>query len=93
LDRIVVGPDAQVEGQVVRSDNAPRANARLVFVNAGNTADRHPVTANSAGRFYVTLAAGGWLVYLENPDGTQGYHSRIEVAAQPQAARITLVSR
>jgi hypothetical protein len=93
LERIVVGPDAQVEGQVVRSDNAPRANARLVFVNVGNQADRYAVTANSAGRFHVTLSVGRWNVYMENPDGSQAFHSRIDVADQPQGARITLVSR
>lgn len=89
LDRIVVGPDATVEGQVVRSDNAPRPNARLLFVSAQHGADRQAVTANTAGRFSVNLASGGWLVYVQNPDGTTSYHSRIEIAdAQP--ARLTI---
>jgi len=91
LDRIVVGPDAGVEGQVVRSDKTPRANARVQFVSADHLAPSQTVTANSAGRFQVTLASGGWLVYLDAPDGTQIFHSRIEVTAnQP---RITLVNR
>ncbi len=91
LDRIVVGPDAGVEGQIVRSDNTPRPNAKVMFVSADHLAPSRTVTANSAGRFQVTLASGGWLVYLDAPDGTQIYHSRIEVT--PNQPRITLVNR
>jgi hypothetical protein len=91
LDRIVVGPDAGVEGRVVRSDSTPRPNAKVMFVSADHLAPPQTVTANSAGRFQVTLASGGWLVYLDAPDGTQIYHSRIEVT--PNQPRITLVNR
>ena len=92
LDRIVVGPDAQVEGRVVRNDNSPRANAELTFVSADRLAPRQAVTANSAGRFRVTLAAGGWIVFINGPNGAPTFHSRIEIGdhATPQ---ITLVSR
>ena len=93
LDRIVTGPDSTVEGQVVRSDNSPRPNARLLFVNATNGAERKRVIANSVGRFHVTLYTGSWLVYADNPDGTQSFHSRIEVTPQPSQSRIMLVSR
>jgi hypothetical protein len=92
LDRIVVGPDARVEGRVVRSDNTPRPNAELTFISADRLAPRQVVTANSAGRFQVTLAAGGWLVFLQGRDGGQMFHSRIEVGDHPEP-RITLVSR
>ena len=50
------------------------------------------VTANSTGRFRVALPAGGWLVYLDAPDGTQVYHSRIDVTGS-QPAAVTLVNR
>jgi len=30
----------------------------------------------------LTLATGGWLVYADKPDGTQSFHSRIEVTPQ-----------
>jgi hypothetical protein len=90
LDRIVVGPDARVEGQVVRSDNTPRPNAQVLFVRADRQGDIRSTTANSAGRFNIDLAAGGWLVYLTNPDGTQAYHSRIDVTgAQPPQMVLT----
>jgi hypothetical protein len=92
LDRIVVGPDAHVEGRVVSADRTPRANAELTFISADRLAPRQEITANSAGRFRVTLAPGGWIVFINGPDGTPTYHSRIEVGDQP-AAQVTLVSR
>ena len=92
LDRIVVGPDARIEGQVVRSDNTPRANAQVLFVRADQQGVMQPVTANSVGRFQTNLSTGGWLVYLTNPDGTQAYHSRIEVTGE-QGPQIVLTSR
>jgi hypothetical protein len=92
LDRIVVGPDARVEGRVVRSDDTPRPNAQLIFVSADRLAPRQAITANSAGRFRVTLAPGGWMVFIQGPDGTPTFHSRIEIGDHPEP-RITLVSR
>jgi hypothetical protein len=92
LERIVVGPDARVEGRVVRSDNSPRPNAELIFVSADRLAPRQVVTANSAGRFRVTLAAGGWMVFINGPDGTPTFHSRIEIGDH-QTPQVTLVSR
>jgi hypothetical protein len=92
LDRIVVGPDASVEGRVVRNDNTPRPNVQLTFISADRLAPRQFVTANSAGRFRVTLAAGGWMVFLNGVDGTPAFHSRIEVGG-PQMPQVTLVSR
>lgn len=92
LDRIAVGADARVEGQVVRSDNTPRPNAQVLFVRADRQGAIQSATANSAGRFNISLSTGGWLVYLTNPDGTQAYHSRIDITgeAPPQ---IVLTSR
>jgi hypothetical protein len=92
LDRIVFGADAQVEGQVVRSDKSPRPNARVRFVGADRQVVQQEVVANSAGRFQTTLAPGGWLIYLTAPDGTQVFHSRVDIAAH-QPAPIRLVSR
>src|SRR5207302_4442137 len=69
LDRIVVGPDATVEGQVVRSDNAPRPNAKIIFVSSNQASAQRTVTANSAGRFQINLATGSWNVYLHGSDG------------------------
>lgn len=91
LDRIVVGPDATVEGQVVRSDNTPRPGAKVVFVSS-NQLPPQAVIANSAGRFHVTLASGSWNVYVHGLDGSPIFHSRIDVTgARP--APVTLVSR
>src|SRR5206468_6117751 len=84
LDRIVVGPDATVEGQVVRSDNTPRPGAKVVFVS-GSQLPPQAVVANSAGRFHVTLAAGSWNVYVHGLDGNPIFHSRIDVNESPPA--------
>lgn len=92
LDRIVVGPKAQVEGQVVRSDRTPRPNSVVTFVSVNNGGAAQRITTNYAGRFNVTLPSGGWLVYLQNPDGTRQYHNRIDVNGQ-SAPQIRLVSR
>jgi hypothetical protein len=92
LDRIVVGPDARVQGQVVRSDSTPRPGARLSFVSSDRQGPSQTVVANGAGRFDVTLASGGWLVYLTAADGSQVYHSRIEINGNG-TQNVTLVSR
>ena len=91
LDSIVVGPDSRVDGTVVRNDSSPKANAKLLFVNAG-TGQRATVNANSAGRFNAELPTGTWIVYLYGADDVPTYHSQVNVA-NAQAARLTLVSR
>jgi hypothetical protein len=92
LDRIVVGPDASVEGRVVRSDNTPRPNAKIVFISSNQPLAQQTVTANSAGRFQANLASGAWNVYLPGPDGNPTFYTRIDVNSQ-QPGPITLVSR
>ncbi|MBI3406775.1 MAG: carboxypeptidase regulatory-like domain-containing protein [Planctomycetes bacterium] len=92
LENIVVGPEATVDGQVVRSDNTPRPGAKIWFVNAGAQAARQEVTANTAGRFQVTLASGSYHVYLQAADGATNYHSRIDVDPA-SGGTITLVNR
>jgi hypothetical protein len=91
LDRIVVGPDAHVHGQVVKSDNSPRSNARVLFVDAA-LGGRQTATTNNWGHFDIDLPAGNWLVYLYGPDDIARYHSRLDVNAT-QTARLTLVNR
>jgi hypothetical protein len=91
FDRIAVGPDSQVEGQVVRSDNSPKASAKILFVNAA-TGQRQTIYANTAGRFQTQLATGSWLVYLHGANDIATYHSRIDVNGS-QARQVNLVSR
>jgi hypothetical protein len=92
LDRIVSAKVTQVEGRVVRRDNAPRPNVRIRFVSAGRMGPQYPITANSAGRFRITLTSGSWLVYLSSPDGRETYHCKIDVNGSG-TRRVTLVSR
>jgi hypothetical protein len=92
IDRIVAAPATRVEGQVVRNDNAPRANARLRFVSNNGRGIQYPVQANSAGRFRVTLTSGSWLVYVNTADGREVLHTRLDVNGEG-TRRVTLVSR
>ena len=78
FDRITVGPNSHVEGQIVRSDNTPKGNAKVLFINA-STGKRESVTTNNAGRFQLDLTAGSWHVYLTGADGIAVHHSRIDV--------------
>jgi hypothetical protein len=92
LDRIAFGPETPVTGQLVSEQNAPLANAKLLFVSAQRQAPQQNVTADTTGNFQATLAPGGWLIYVDAPDGRQVFHSRIEVTDQ-QASPFRLVSR
>jgi hypothetical protein len=91
LNQIAVGPDSRVEGQVVRIDNSPKPNAKVLFVNA-STLMRRTIHANTAGRFLVDLPAGSWHVYLYGADDLPFYHSRVDVNGS-QIRAVSLVSR
>lgn len=95
LDRIAsfTRPEnSLVQGQIVRNDNAPRANTKLVFINADRHTNQQFVTANSTGRFDVALPTGRWLVYIDNQNGVREYHSRIDVPERDRSF-VRLVSR
>jgi hypothetical protein len=91
LEGIVMGPDSRVDGQVVRNDNSPRANAKLMFVGA-QAGQRYFATANTAGRFSVSLPSGNWNVYLYGADDLPLYSTQLSVTGAQQPA-FTLVSR
>ena len=91
LDRIAVNANSVVEGQVARLDNSPKANAKVLFVNA-LTSEKKTIYSNTAGRFQTELPAGSWHVYLHGADGIAVYNSRIDVNGA-QSRQVTLVSR
>jgi hypothetical protein len=91
LDRIVAIPDHNVEGQVVRNDRA-QANAKVLFVSADRQGDQRTLTTDSFGKFRVTLASGGWLVYVHGADGKPVFHSKINVC-DDRPSTMTLTSR
>ncbi len=91
FDRIGQNGNSQVEGQVVRNDQSPKANAKLMFVNA-STGKRVNVNANNAGRFNIDLQPGSWHVYLHGNDDVPVHHTRIDVNGQ-QPRLVNLVSR
>lgn len=92
LDRIVYAPGPNVEGQVLRDNQSPQPGTRLLFVSADRQGERASITADGAGEFRVTLASGGWLVYVETHDGKPVFNSKIDVQ-ENQTRRVRLVSR
>jgi hypothetical protein len=91
LDRIVVAPQAQLEGQIVQSNQRPFSGAQLTFVNASRQRPHESVTVNESGQFRVTLASGGWLVYVRGNDGKAAFHSKIDLR-DSETRQVTLVS-
>jgi hypothetical protein len=92
LDHIVLGSGSNVAGLVVYRDQAPHAGAQLLFIDADRQGNQQTVTADERGRFRVTLASGGWLVYVRGPDGKPVFRSRIDVRGDENKT-MTLVSR
>jgi hypothetical protein len=92
LDRIVLGSGPSIEGQVVSQDRAPASGAQLLFINAERQGSQQSVTADERGQFHVSLASGGWLVYVRGADGTPVFKSRIDVRGE-ETKQMTLVNR
>lgn len=92
-ERVAVLPgETTVTGQVVRNDYAPRPGARVVFVSAQRQDVRQAATADPAGRFRVTLASGGWYVYVADDSGKLTYHNQLDVRGS-EGRQVTVVSR
>jgi hypothetical protein len=80
-------------GQVVSQDNnAPKAGARLLFVSEAPTGQQESASTDASGKFKVTLASGGWLVYVRDDQGKAVFHSRVQVKGN-ESLQMTLVSR
>jgi hypothetical protein len=80
IDRIAYLQDHKVQGQVVHvDDRAPRAGARLLFVNAAHDGEQKSLTTDGQGRFKTTLTKGTWLVYVRNQEGTPAFQKRLEI--------------
>jgi hypothetical protein len=92
LDKIAMGDDTLIDGQVVSDKNAPKSGVQLTFVSVQKQAADKTVTSNAGGAFQVQLPAGGWLVYMRAADGQYVFHSRIDIAVQ-HTTPVILVSR
>jgi hypothetical protein len=78
-----------VAGEIVEKDRVtPRAGARVVFVNATDTANREYATANEFGEFETKLPSGDWFVYLSKGDGKAAYHSKISINGHPRNLKV-----
>ncbi len=97
LDRIALddGPSftpARLVGTIVEGDGSnPKVGAEVVFQN-DTQGRRETVTADSGGKFQVSLASGNWSVYVRNPNGTSVFHSKLTVR-DGETQQMTLVSR
>jgi hypothetical protein len=78
LEGIVMMPDSRLEGQVVRNDRSPQANAKVALVNA-QAGQRYFATANTAGRFSIRVPSGNWLVYLYGADDLPVLSTQLQV--------------
>ena len=63
FDRITVGPNSHVEGQVVQRQHA-EGQRQGALHQCLDRQSRESVTTNNAGRFELDLGAGSWHVYL-----------------------------
>ncbi|AWM39450.1 hypothetical protein GobsT_22230 [Gemmata obscuriglobus] len=69
-----------VRGEVVQNDLiTPRANAKLVFMNANKPEQKEYTTANGFGEFDVRLPAGEWYLYVGGEAGKAAYHKKISI--------------
>src|SRR5581483_11180109 len=92
LERIAALPDSNLNGVVVTTARVPQANTRVLFVSADQAGGRQAVTADTHGRFRVSLASGSWLVYVQDSHGRQVFQRRVDVT-ENQPHTMTLVSR
>ena len=80
-----------VNGTIVRSDFQARPGAKIRFVSA-NGQEFAPVTADSAGRFRVSLASGTYTIYTEDANGRPKAHSDFVVRGD-EDRNVTVVAR
>src|SRR5262249_35309119 len=92
LEQIVAVPGPTLEGQVVRQNHAPLGGAKLTFVSTAPNGPWQSATSDAAGRFRVTLASGGWLVYVHGADDKPVLDRKIELRDK-EKQQVTLVSR
>jgi hypothetical protein len=84
---------AGLRGEVVLNDQVtPRANTKVIFLNAADTARREETQTNAFGEFDVQLPAGDWYVYLGQGTGKATFHKKLTVTER-QNRDVTLVSR
>ncbi len=92
IDRIAELSSPNMNGQVLGVDRAPQAGTRVVFVCTDQRAASQAATTDGTGRFRVSLAAGDWLVYVQDAKGRPVFHQKVQVrGTEPQ--QMTLVSR
>jgi len=92
LDRVASRSDSSLKGQVISGDHLGQANARVLFISGDAQRTQRTTTADTAGRFHVTLASGSWLVYVYNAQGKPVFNQRVEVNGK-DSQLVKLVNR
>ncbi|MFQ3652031.1 MAG: hypothetical protein SNJ75_17040 [Gemmataceae bacterium] len=92
MDRMASRGDSVVQGRLTTSDRLPRANSRVLFVNADNKNLQYQSTTDADGIFRTRLEKGAWLIYTFDASGKPVFNRRIDVMAKKDVS-FTLVSR
>jgi hypothetical protein len=92
IDKIASLTRHNVDGEVLGANRVPRSNAKVLFVSADRKGVEEEVSADGAGRFRTSLAAGNWLVYTHGADGRPVFHRKLEVRFD-EAATLSLEAR
>jgi hypothetical protein len=64
---------------VANDRQTPRANSKIIFLNADRQDVRVSAITNAYGEFDVTLPPGEWYMYLSTGDGKAVYHKKLTV--------------
>jgi hypothetical protein len=84
---------AAIRGEVVERDRkTPRANTKVIFLNAADGTTREETQTNEFGEFSANLPAGEWHLYLGTGTGKAGFHSTLKMEGG-QTRDVTVASR
>lgn len=84
---------AAIRGEVVENDRkTPRANTKVIFLNAVDGTTRQETQTNEFGEFSANLPAGEWHLYLGTGTGKAGFHSTLKMEGG-QTRDVTVASR
>jgi hypothetical protein len=90
LEGIAMTADSYLQGQVVHNDRSPQASAKVMFRNHGGQS--FVTTANTAGRFSVSLPSGTWQVFLYGADDLPVLSTQLQITGS-KAPPVNVVSR
>lgn len=85
--------NAAIRGELVEQDRiTPKANSKLIFLNADDESKRIEVKTNQYGEFDTNIPAGDWYLYLGTGTGKAVYHSKLTMV-EGQTRDVTVASK